>query len=380
MKNHLSIIFFTILLTVFFAAFAQAEFPCAAPTGRGMQDSYTLSVEPFSQEYRFEEPLTIPLTVPVTEKIPVGRFLVVVKEKKDPDARARGPLDLGGALAGAYAAAAREPDKLKEFFYGPGRSVFDQSCSDIIKDALTQNKMKNKVVNFESPGAEASFEGGQWLRTCQFPSTEGRVVEARIYFKKDTKDVRKNRRDAGKILTRFTLKAEGSVEEKQGEEIFLKFSIAPDPVIMPIDTPEDIPANIVNLATIPQKDKITSRLKALTTKLTNERRTLSASEQAVLCSNKQGGRIAKTIPFDYMKEKKSADIIITSKYARVLNERLGVDCKAINCDCDNLDAGLLTGPWQDECRSEEAAAQKACEQNGKAEGCSFSGPNPVIPQ
>lgn len=57
------------------------------------------------------------------------------------------------------------------------------------------------------------------------------------------------------------------------------------------------------------------------------------------------------------------------------------DCGAINCDCDNLDFGILTGPYRDECRAAEAALKQLCAERGyltKNDVChpTASGPNP----
>ncbi len=54
-------------------------------------------------------------------------------------------------------------------------------------------------------------------------------------------------------------------------------------------------------------------------------------------------------------------------------------CGAINCDCDNLDFGILTGPYRDECRGAEAALIRECTATGRISGTchpTASGPNP----
>lgn len=63
--------------------------------------------------------------------------------------------------------------------------------------------------------------------------------------------------------------------------------------------------------------------------------------------------------------------------------------QAISCDCDNIEAGLLTRPWQDDCRACEAGIIERCEaaypplSAGLAAGgfcenaCSVTGPNPT---
>ena len=55
-----------------------------------------------------------------------------------------------------------------------------------------------------------------------------------------------------------------------------------------------------------------------------------------------------------------------------------VDCAKISCDCPGIDAGLLTGPWRDECRNQEKALRAQCQEEGKfPEGaCVMAGPNP----
>ncbi len=56
-----------------------------------------------------------------------------------------------------------------------------------------------------------------------------------------------------------------------------------------------------------------------------------------------------------------------------------VDCAKISCDCPGIDAGILTGPWRQECRNQEAALRKSCEQQNRfpTAPCSMSGPNTV---
>jgi hypothetical protein len=58
-------------------------------------------------------------------------------------------------------------------------------------------------------------------------------------------------------------------------------------------------------------------------------------------------------------------------------------CDAISCDCDNLDFGILTGPYRDECRAAEQALKNACSASGgQIQGSchpTASGPNPHIP-
>lgn len=54
-------------------------------------------------------------------------------------------------------------------------------------------------------------------------------------------------------------------------------------------------------------------------------------------------------------------------------------CGAINCDCDNLDFGILTGPYRDECRAAEAQLKQQCAATGTISGTchpTASGPNP----
>jgi hypothetical protein len=62
--------------------------------------------------------------------------------------------------------------------------------------------------------------------------------------------------------------------------------------------------------------------------------------------------------------------------------------EAMSCDCDNIDAGILTGGWKQDCRSCEAAMVERCEAaypplgSGLAaagyceNACSAIGPNP----
>lgn len=65
-------------------------------------------------------------------------------------------------------------------------------------------------------------------------------------------------------------------------------------------------------------------------------------------------------------------------------EESGGICEAISCDCDNLDFGILTGPYRDECRAAEQALKDACRASGgQVQGSchpTASGPNPHLPR
>lgn len=55
------------------------------------------------------------------------------------------------------------------------------------------------------------------------------------------------------------------------------------------------------------------------------------------------------------------------------------ECARINCDCNNLDFGLLTGPFRQECRAAETQLKNNCAKTGKVTGAchpTASGPNP----
>jgi hypothetical protein len=57
-------------------------------------------------------------------------------------------------------------------------------------------------------------------------------------------------------------------------------------------------------------------------------------------------------------------------------------CAPINCDCDNLEFGILTGAYQDECRGVERQLLDLCRAAGRIEGTchpTASGPNPNPP-
>lgn len=59
-------------------------------------------------------------------------------------------------------------------------------------------------------------------------------------------------------------------------------------------------------------------------------------------------------------------------------------CDALNCDCDNIEFGLLTGSYVDQCKAWEAESKLLCNQTGalRAGACheTATGPNPVIPE
>lgn len=70
------------------------------------------------------------------------------------------------------------------------------------------------------------------------------------------------------------------------------------------------------------------------------------------------------------------DYVSTGGGASANTEEL---CGTINCDCDNLDFGILTGPYRDECRAAEAALIQQCTATGQISGTchpTASGPNP----
>lgn len=57
------------------------------------------------------------------------------------------------------------------------------------------------------------------------------------------------------------------------------------------------------------------------------------------------------------------------------------ECEPINCDCDNLEFGILTGPYQDECRAAEAELLRQCRKTKQLGSChpTASGPGAYTP-
>jgi hypothetical protein len=62
-------------------------------------------------------------------------------------------------------------------------------------------------------------------------------------------------------------------------------------------------------------------------------------------------------------------------------EPLPEQCGPITCDCDNLDFGILTGPYQDECRAAERSLIKQCRIDKSQGAChpTASGPGAYTP-
>jgi hypothetical protein len=56
-------------------------------------------------------------------------------------------------------------------------------------------------------------------------------------------------------------------------------------------------------------------------------------------------------------------------------------CQAINCDCDNLDWGILTSAYQEECRNAEAGIIRQCRIDKTQGAChpTASGPGAYTP-
>jgi hypothetical protein len=85
-----------------------------------------------------------------------------------------------------------------------------------------------------------------------------------------------------------------------------------------------------------------------------------------------------------------ACLLVLDTPAIAQDEEAGTPCaQAISCDCENIEAGLLTGPWKDDCRSCQAGMIERCDAaypplgNGLAaagyceNACSVTGPNPT---
>lgn len=50
----------------------------------------------------------------------------------------------------------------------------------------------------------------------------------------------------------------------------------------------------------------------------------------------------------------------------MVSELFGFECAVINCDCESIDAGLLTDAWKEQCREREGVIKEACSE-GKME-------------
>lgn len=104
--------------------------------------------------------------------------------------------------------------------------------------------------------------------------------------------------------------------------------------------------------------------------------TISTGGEAVFTGHKDAG----TYEYTFMSPR-GADVVTAT--VNVTGQSLS-RCDALNCDCDNIEFGLLTGSYIDQCKSWEAESKQLCAQSGslRAGACHDTavGPNPVIPE
>jgi hypothetical protein len=142
--------------------------------------------------------------------------------------------------------------------------------------------------------------------------------------------------------------------------------------------PEDLAENIARAAAAAYIPRVERKLAEILRELNDKPIHLEPPQQAELCRD-DGGRSTEPMPFTFYRDQADADLTITAVKRRVINEALGDPCDLIDCDCEHIEAGLLTRPWRSACRGEEASARAHCRETGQIRRCHMVGPNPSYP-
>lgn len=369
----------TLIATLLLTAPAAGDWACTPSTEPGPVDVYRLKVQPFEQPYVFSIPLRVPLAQPRMEQVPVAQFLVTVQERAAPGVGASGPLDLGGALAGAYAAAAREPDKLKEYFYGEGRAAFDEACAEPMVAHMRRTNTRAHTVNFHAPSETGALADARAIGTCTIDTGEGRQVDAQLYVRQGTREVRRTHRQAGRLVARFTLRATGQVADDQRRTLNVRYSLASGPAVSAEQVPDDVPAHIPRAVAASYHERVARQVAEIVDDLNGRSMDLDQAQQAEVCSG-SGGRTTEPMAFQYFRDPSSADLTVIATRHHVINQPLGDRCGQIDCDCPNINAGILSRGWRSACRSEQASAIANCRTTGQIRHCHMVGPNPRYPE
>lgn len=379
MKTNAYALAASLIASLLLADPAAADWACTPSDEPGPVDVYRLRVEPFEQPYTFAMPLRVPLAQPRIEQVPVAQFLVTARETAAPGVGARGPLDLGGALAGAYAAATREPDKVKEYLYGEGRAAFDQACNEPLVAYMRRHNIRAHTVSFHAPSETDALAGARAIGACTVASGEGRQVEARLYVRQGSREVRRTHRPAGRLVARFILRASGQVADDQRRTLKVRYSLAAEPQLTAEQVPDDVPPHIARAVAASYHERVARQVAGIVDDLNGRDPHLDQGQQAEVCSG-DGGRTTEAMPFQYFRDQASADLTVVATRHHVINQPLGDRCGEIDCDCANLEAGLLTRGWRSACRSEQSSAIAHCRATGQIRRCHMVGPNPRYPE
>jgi hypothetical protein len=366
------------LMAALAAAAPTAAGPCDPQTINRVRHVYRISVERGTAEFVSRLPLVLPLASPRIVTVPVARFFVVV-DPPEP-IRPSGPLDLGGALAGAYEAAARDPDKITERLYTPGtpeRQSFEAACRAGVDAVLARENMRIQSTEFGAKSDEGGLAGYTVVHTCSVTDENGRAMAARVYFKRETRSFQRMEDRAGTLAATLKLEWIGKVEAVPT----LKIQLRAPGLEVKAEEVSNVPETAVNARLAQLRPALGEEARRAAIGLQDGTYSLSEEEQQTLCTG-DGGRVTHTIPFEFARTAHELPVVLAAQRAREVAGALGEEpaaCRRINCDCGNLDFGLLTGAYRQECRAAEASLKRACADTGVVTWTchqTASGPNP----
>lgn len=198
-------------------------------------------------------------------------------------------------------------------------------------------------------------------------------------MRREAREVRRTHREAGKLVARFTLRAGGSVADDEPRTLRIRFAVPEPATVTAEDVPADVAPNAARIAAAAQRGGVENMVGTILADLNSRRAHLEQPQQAQLCAGRNG-RTTERFAFRFFRDKATADLVVTSDLRRVVNEAFGPRCEEINCDCRNIEAGILTAGWRSQCRGEQAAAIRRCRETGQVQGCHMTGPNPRYPR
>lgn len=367
----------TILIPIVFTAQTYALSPCDTTTVNGITTSYEIKVKENSYKVERDFPLQLPLVNPeVIGQYQVLNLHAIVRTPT------QGPLDIG-ALERAWIAASRQSDPLSESLYrdGPERAKFKQACAHIVNRLREQSDngrpMRIKALDF-GPPKQGIPEGFQEDQSCNIRMPDGKNVIARIFYQKELRKIRRTTETVGQVLVNFDMDVTGRVSKDY--KVQTRWRIPNRPLAQPSNLSPDAFRSVVDIKMALHQQHAEEDALRLKTEFGTKRWTLSSDQQSQLCSGESG--VAKLLlEINLYGKSEEINITLVSKRDRGPNLALGVSrCDLINCDCPNMNAGILNRGWIPQCRGEQKAARAACEKDGKVHRCHTPGSNPTYPE
>jgi len=357
--------------------YAHAKGACISESGEGISSQWSLKIKNNSTDHNYKKKISIPLVIPEINIVDVGEYKVLVKKEK----KSGPPPMFGDALEAAFIAASRPPNKLIEYLNGNvGNEEFHKTCMKHIANDMKNNKLLGKKIAFipfnETNDKNTSGEKWRSLSTCYIDGKNSKKIEVIIRGTTTKREIRKNKKSAGKMNVDFSVSSSGTINPVPAIKAnFIVTSKEPTAINTPTGSDKAVKIKMAFL-----KSKVEEEIKSIQTKLNNLSLSLTESEQASLCKGDRG-EIDKSVEFKAFNKTYKTKLIITAKKNLVINNQLGENpfCKKIDCDCDNIRAGLLTRHWISACKGEESSAKKRCQNDGKIHKCVMVGPSPYYP-